>query len=85
MARTSHRPSSVTKRGGAARMTRRVLSPRQLECARMLAEGCTSAMIARRLKLSVHTINQYISDACVRLRVRNRTQLVAEAIRLGLV
>jgi DNA-binding CsgD family transcriptional regulator len=61
------------------------LSPRQLECVVLLAAGCTSAMVAVRLKLSVHTVNQYISEACLRLEVRNRTQLVAEAIRLGLV
>ena len=61
------------------------LSPRQLECVRLLAEGCTSTTIARRLGLSVHTVNQYIADACLRLRVRNRTQLVVEAIRQGLI
>lgn len=61
------------------------LSPRQLDCVRLLAEGCTSVMIAQRLSLSVHTVNQYISEACLRLNVRNRTQLVAEAMRLGLL
>lgn len=61
------------------------LSPRQLDCVRLLADGLTSMMIAQRLGLSVHTVNQHIAQACVRLRVRNRTQLVAEAIRLGLV
>lgn len=61
------------------------LSPRQLDCVRLLADGLTSMMIAQRLGLSVHTVNQHIAAACVRLKVRNRTQLVAEAIRLGLV
>jgi len=42
-------------------------------------------MIAGRLKLSTHTVNQYIAEACARLNVRNRTQLVAESIRLGVV
>lgn len=66
-------------------MTARRLSPRQIECTRLLAQGCTSTMIGRRLELSVHTVNQYIAEACARLNVRNRTQLVAEAIRLGLL
>ena len=60
------------------------LSPRQLDCVRLLADGLTSMMIAERLGLSVHTVNQHIAMACVRLKVRNRTQLVAEAIRLNL-
>ena len=42
-------------------------------------------MIADHLKLSIHTVNQYIAEACVRLKAQNRTHLVAEAIRLGLV
>ncbi len=66
-------------------MTAARLSPRQLECVRLLATGFTSAMIGKRLNLSPHTVNQYIAEACTRLNVRNRTQLVAEAIRLGLV
>lgn len=66
-------------------MTAATLSPRQLECVRLLATGCTSAMIAERLKLSTHTVNQYIAEGCARLNVRNRTQLVAAAIRLGVV
>lgn len=61
------------------------LSPRQIDCVRLLREGCTSTEIAQRLGLSFHTVIQYINDACHRLQVRNRTQLVAEAIRLGLI
>lgn len=61
------------------------LTPRQLDCVRLLGAGFTSTMIAHRLDLSIHTVNQYISEACLRLKVRNRTQLVAEAIRLGLI
>src|SRR6185437_14022506 len=70
---------------GLERMSVVRLSPRQLECVRLLATGCTSAMIAERLKLSTHTVYQYVAEACARLNVRNRTQLVAEAIRLGVV
>lgn len=61
------------------------LSPRQLECLRLAAEGRTSVEIANILGLSSRTVDQYVAEACERLNVRNRIQAVAKALSLGLI
>ena len=62
-----------------------LLSPRQLECLQLAAQGLTSPEIARALGISARTVDQYMAEACVRLEVRNRVQAVAKAVALGLV
>jgi DNA-binding CsgD family transcriptional regulator len=61
------------------------LSPRQVECLRLAAAGKTSVEIAATLGLSSRTVDQYVGEACERLKVRNRTQAVAKAVELGLL
>ncbi len=61
------------------------LSPRQLECLRLAAAGHTSSEIAVTLGLSSRTVDQYVGEACERLKVRNRVQAVAKAAALGLL
>jgi DNA-binding CsgD family transcriptional regulator len=61
------------------------LTVRQLECLARIAGGETSAEIATALGLSKRTIDHYVSHACVRLGVRNRTQAVAKAISEHLI
>ncbi len=60
------------------------LSPRQIECLRLAASGQTSVEIAATLGLSSRTVDQYVGEACERLKVRNRVQAVAKAFELGL-
>ncbi len=62
-----------------------ILSPRQIECLKLVSNGNTSAEIADILDISPRTVDQYIADACARLGARNRTQAVAKAINLGLI
>lgn len=61
------------------------LSPRQIECLRLAAAGQTSLEIAASLGLSSRTVDQYVGEACERLKVRNRVQAVAKAFELGLI
>jgi DNA-binding CsgD family transcriptional regulator len=61
------------------------LSPRQIECLRLAAEGKTSSEIAAALGISSRTVDQYVGEACERLNVRNRIQAVAKALTLGLL
>ncbi|WP_293374615.1 helix-turn-helix transcriptional regulator [Phenylobacterium sp. SCN 70-31] len=61
------------------------LSPRQIECLRLAAAGKTSIEIAATLGLSSRTVDQYVGEACERLKVRNRVQAVAKAVSLGLL
>ena len=61
------------------------LSPRQIECLRLAATGKTSSEIAIVLGISSRTVDQYVGEACERLKVRNRIQAVAKALTLGLL
>ncbi len=63
----------------------RAISKRELECLRLTANGYTSEAIARLLKLSVHTANQYLTQCAQKLNAVSRTQAVAKALRLGLI
>ncbi|KAA3451835.1 helix-turn-helix transcriptional regulator [Mesorhizobium sp. SARCC-RB16n] len=69
--------------GDAGRM--RSISKRELECLKLTANGNTSEEIARLLKLSVHTANQYLTQSTQKLNAVNRNQAVAKALRLGLI
>lgn len=63
----------------------RTISKRELECLRLTANGYTSEAIAKLLKLSVHTANQYLTQCAQKLNAVSRTQAVAKALRLGLI
>jgi LuxR family transcriptional regulator len=62
-----------------------VISPRELEVIRWSSEGKTSVEIAIILGLSEHTINSYTTKILQKLQVVNRAQMVAKAIRMGLI
>ena len=60
-----------------------MLSPRQLDCIRLLTRGMTDRAIACELGLSPQTIREYIEAARQRYGVKRRAQLVAAAMRDG--
>jgi predicted ATPase/DNA-binding CsgD family transcriptional regulator len=53
------------------------LSERELEVARLVAEGLTNKAIAARLQLSVRTVDSHVRHALTKLGLDNRTQLAA--------
>jgi DNA-binding CsgD family transcriptional regulator len=60
----------------------RLLSERELEVARLVAEGLRSAEIGRRLHIGVRTVNTHLEHIYERLGIRSRlvlTRLVLEA------
>ena len=61
------------------------ISKREIECLKLTANGYTSEDIARLLKLSVHTANQYLSNTTQKLNAVNRMHAVAKALRMGLI
>jgi DNA-binding CsgD family transcriptional regulator len=61
------------------------LSPRQLDCLRLVAAGRTTLQIAAELGISNRTVDQYVADACVRLGARTRIEAVVKSVRLGLI
>lgn len=66
--------------GGAGSLT-----PREREVLRLVAEGLSSAEIAKKLELSVKTVESHRSRIMTKLDVTNAAGLVREAIRLGIV
>ena len=60
------------------------LSPRETEVLRLLAQGNTNKEIAGQLFLSVKTIETHRRNIYRKLKIHNRTQATAYAIRQGI-
>jgi DNA-binding NarL/FixJ family response regulator len=76
---------SAIEAGLSVRRRLRKLSPRQLEVLREVTEGHTTADIARRLGLSVKTVETHRSELMKRLGIHDVVGLVRYAVRIGLV
>jgi LuxR family maltose regulon positive regulatory protein len=63
----------------------RLLTTRELEVLRLVAEGLTDGEIAARLVLSKHTVHRHLQNAYARLGCSSRAAAVAEANRLNLL
>jgi DNA-binding CsgD family transcriptional regulator len=59
------------------------LTPREHEVLSLLADGYTTAEVAKRLSLSEHTVRSRVKATLAKLGARNREQAVAIAIRSG--
>jgi DNA-binding CsgD family transcriptional regulator len=70
---------------GAAPERQTSVTPREIECLKLTAEGYTSDQIAGALKLSPHTANQYLTNCTQKLNAVNRAHAVAKAIKSGLI
>jgi DNA-binding NarL/FixJ family response regulator len=62
-----------------------VLSPREIDVLRLVADGAGDKVIARRLRLSEHTIHRHISNILRKLNVSSRAAAVAHAARQQLL
>ncbi len=63
----------------------RQLTPRQREILQLIAEGHTTKDMARRLNLSIRTVETHRADLMERLKVHDIAGLVRLAVRAGLV
>ena len=63
----------------------RAVTPRQREVLRLIAEGQTTAQIAKELGLSVYTVKNYVERTFSRLGVYSRAGAVGMALREGLL
>jgi DNA-binding NarL/FixJ family response regulator len=61
-----------------------VLTPRELEIVKLIAEGRTSKQIAGLLVISVKTVDRHRANLLEKLGMRNRVELTRYAIRRGL-
>ena len=62
-----------------------VLSEREVEVLRFIAEGCTNQEIAERLILSPTTIKTHVQNILHKLEVSDRTQAAVLAVRCDLI
>jgi DNA-binding CsgD family transcriptional regulator len=58
------------------------LTRRELEVARLAAEGYTAAEIGRRLNIGNRTVESHLASAYSKLRIRSRLELIRMASRL---
>ena len=64
---------------------RTVLSDRELQVVRLVAEGLSNKQISMRLELSDKTVKNHISHILAKLQLTARTQVAVHALRAGLV
>jgi DNA-binding NarL/FixJ family response regulator len=62
-----------------------VLTAREVEVMRLVAEGCTNQEIAKRLMLSIKTVQAHRANVMGKLGLHDITQLVRFAMRHGLI
>jgi predicted ATPase/DNA-binding CsgD family transcriptional regulator len=62
-----------------------VLTPRQLDVLKLVAQGLSNPEIARRLALSEHTIHRHLANILRNLNLSSRAAAVAWGVRAGLV
>jgi NarL family two-component system response regulator YdfI len=62
-----------------------ILTPREIEVLRMIAEGLGNKEIAAKLRISDHTVKFHISSTFAKLGASNRAEAVTLGIRLGLI
>lgn len=87
-------PDAIARLFGVMeRVQQRVLTPnglsshgltdRELRVLRLVADGCDTAEIARKLAYSERTIKDILHQVTTRLGLRNRTHAVVYALRVG--
>jgi DNA-binding CsgD family transcriptional regulator/tetratricopeptide (TPR) repeat protein len=77
------RPAEPAAAGSPAAVT--VLTARQLDVLRLVAQGLSNADIARRLMLSEHTVHRHLAMIRRKLGLSSRAAAVAWGVRAGLV
>jgi len=62
-----------------------VLTPRELEVLRLMAEGAANKNIAWKLGISEHTVKFHVASILAKLNASTRTEAVAIGIRKGML
>ena len=81
---TQEVPQHTAQNTGLAH-TLRVLTPREMEVLKFVAEGYTNQEIADRLVLSIKTVQAHRANVMEKLELHDVTHLVRFAIRHGLI
>ncbi len=62
-----------------------LLTPRESEVLRLIAEGFTNSEIAEKVSLSINTIDTHRKNLLAKLGLRNTAQLIRYAVEKGLI
>jgi DNA-binding CsgD family transcriptional regulator len=62
-----------------------LVTKREKEVLRLIAEGLTNADIAERLFISLPTVNTHRKSLLEKLEAKNTALLISKAVKLGLV
>jgi DNA-binding NarL/FixJ family response regulator len=75
----------LVKRGSAEDEDFHVLTPRELQVLKLVAEAYSSKEIAKELVISIKTVERHRQNILDKLRMSDRVQLTRYAIRRGLI
>jgi DNA-binding NarL/FixJ family response regulator len=79
------RPAAVATAPAAPGPASQLLTAREVEVLRMMADGLGNKLIAARLGISEHTVKFHIASIFAKLDAGSRTEAVTIGIRLGLI
>jgi len=82
--RPSHSPRHLAPVPDTSGDMRVLLSERELQVVRLVAEGISNKEISLRMKLSDKTVKNHISHILAKLHLTARTQVAVHALRTGL-
>jgi LuxR family transcriptional regulator, maltose regulon positive regulatory protein len=85
--RASHRASALVSEPDTAASgeAATVLTPRELDVLKLVAQGLSNPDIARRLVLSEHTVHRHLANVLRKLNLSSRAAAAAWGVRTGLV
>lgn len=75
----------ASRAAGSGEEGREALTERELGVLRLVAKGASNSQIAGELCVSVNTVKVHLHNILDKLRLHNRTQAAAYALRAGLV
>lgn len=78
-------PDELRRREQAARRLREQLSVRQLQVAKLVAEGASNREIAERLGIRVRTVESHLDHIYGQLAIGSRTELTRAIVEAGLL
>jgi DNA-binding NarL/FixJ family response regulator len=85
----AHEWTDVLRNGLAvergARDSGEVLTPREVEVLRLIAEGLGNKQIAARLAISEHTVKFHVASVFAKIRASTRAEAVMIGARRGLI
>ncbi|MBD2138135.1 response regulator transcription factor [Anabaena sp. FACHB-1237] len=62
-----------------------IVTDRELEVLQLIVEGCSNAVIAQKLYISIGTVKSHVRNIMNKLSANDRTQAAVAALRSGLV